>query len=286
MTASLIWLASASRKRISKLQTLTVNAIVLKEVKYGESDVILTLLSAEKGLITASAKGVLKLTSKNRPAVQLFCYSEFELTASAGRHTVRTALLKEQFFGIRDDVEKYSLACYIAEAAMHFCYEENNETDALRVVLNTLAALNKKDCKPLWQIKAAYELKLCSVCGFMPELDFCGSCGEVCDEKNSFAVDGKYVFSVSESVLLCGNCAKKQGNGYEKPYSIKLPAAVLYAARFVTASPIERFLSFRLDIDIAEDFANLCERYILYLAERNFETLKFYKSITSNTIYT
>ena len=54
-------------------------ALVLREVKVGEADRILLLLTPEQGLISASAKGSLRLKSRLFSSCGLFCYSEFTL---------------------------------------------------------------------------------------------------------------------------------------------------------------------------------------------------------------
>ena len=40
------------------MDAFTINAVVLREVRYKEADAIVTLLTAEKGIITASVKGI------------------------------------------------------------------------------------------------------------------------------------------------------------------------------------------------------------------------------------
>ena len=57
---------------------LVTPGLVLREVKVGESDRILTILTPEHGLISASAKGSLRLKSKLFSACGLFCYSELD----------------------------------------------------------------------------------------------------------------------------------------------------------------------------------------------------------------
>ncbi|MBQ8759162.1 MAG: DNA repair protein RecO, partial [Clostridia bacterium] len=137
------------------MESFTINAVVLREARYKEADAIITLLTAEKGIITASVKGIYKSGSKNRAGVQLFCYSEFELTQGKGGYIVKTALLKELFYDIRVNPEFYAFACYISEIASAFCTSENDETEVFRLTLNAFASLNmKEDRKPLWQIKA------------------------------------------------------------------------------------------------------------------------------------
>lgn len=268
------------------MQSFTINAVVLREVQYKDNDTIITLLTAEKGLMTATAKGILKMLSKNRPAIQLFCYSEFELAKYGNQYIVKSAFLKEQFYTLRNDIEKYALACYAAQAACNFCTEENDETNAFRLVLNTLAALNdKKSSKPLWQIKAAFELKLCAVCGFMPELYTCALCGCECNEENLCKTPGKYFFfSLFESSVYCKNCMSEDKNSHDSNfYPVKISYTALCAMRYICTSSIQRFLSFKVSEDIASELSDICERYLLFLAEKSFDTLKYYKSLTQTT---
>lgn len=266
----------------------TVKGVVMRETVYKETDSVVTILSAERGIITAFARGVYKALSKNRPAVQLFCYSEFEIAENGGRSIIKSASLIEQFYNLRNDPEKYALACYIAETANFFGTSENDETELLRLVLNAYAALDVPGitvAKPLWLIKSAYELKLCCVCGFMPELYGCFACGratddEPKDENDSFSVRGKYTFSLSEGSLFCEKCVGRAISHEERTFFTRFSESVLLAARFIAGSAINRFTSFKLSEESAVELADFTEKYLLFVAERGFETLKYYKALT------
>ena len=61
------------------MEELETKGLVISEVRTGEADKILTLLTAEHGKITVSGKGVASLKSRHMPATQLFSYSSFNL---------------------------------------------------------------------------------------------------------------------------------------------------------------------------------------------------------------
>ena len=65
-----------------------VNAVMLRASDYNENDKILTLLTAEKGKITAGIKGVKKAAAKLKFAAQPFCFAEYVLSERGGRYTV------------------------------------------------------------------------------------------------------------------------------------------------------------------------------------------------------
>ena len=57
----------------------TVQALVLREVRYKEADKILTLFTKSDGRITAKARGALRKGSKITAATQQLTYSEMTL---------------------------------------------------------------------------------------------------------------------------------------------------------------------------------------------------------------
>ena len=60
------------------MQTVT-DALVLRERKLDEQDRLLTLLSADRGIITAYAKGAGRMKGSMAGATELLCYSHFVL---------------------------------------------------------------------------------------------------------------------------------------------------------------------------------------------------------------
>ena len=56
-----------------------VNGVVLRNVSYLEYDSILTLFTAEKGIITCKIKGIKKAGAKLKFAGEPFCFAEYML---------------------------------------------------------------------------------------------------------------------------------------------------------------------------------------------------------------
>ena len=79
----------------------TLNALVLREVRYKEADRILTLLTDTEGKITAKARGALRKSSRTAAATQQLTYAEMTLFGNRGRWTVNEAAVKEPFEGLR-----------------------------------------------------------------------------------------------------------------------------------------------------------------------------------------
>ena len=99
------------------MDTIVIPGLVLKETRYKESDRILTILTPELGVISASAQSSLRLKSKLFSACGLFCYSEFTLVPGRNMYTVREADVQNIFHGISSSIEGVSLAMYLTELA-------------------------------------------------------------------------------------------------------------------------------------------------------------------------
>ena len=155
----------------------TVNALVLREVRYKEADRILTILTDTDGKLTVKARGALRKSSKTAAATQLLTYSEMTLFGNRGRWTVNEATVKEPFAGLREEMERLALGAYFAECMEAFGVEEQPEPELLQLGLNSLYALSR-GLGSQEKIKAAFELRLMCLTGYTPELTACAVCGK------------------------------------------------------------------------------------------------------------
>ena len=82
-----------------------LHGIVLKSVDFSEADRIITVFTREEGLVTIFAKGVRKLTSKNRSGVQTLSYNSFNVFQGKNMYSLRRAenLYTPDYNEIHDD---------------------------------------------------------------------------------------------------------------------------------------------------------------------------------------
>ena len=177
------------------------SGLVLRSTDVGDNDKLLTLLTAEYGKITVSAKGARSLKSKFMAVSQQFAYGEFTFTVKGDHKWLKDASLTESFFSVRRDLPRLALACYVASVTEQLSLEGQADIDLMRLALNTLFMLCG-DKHSLDHIKAVFELNAVSIGGFAPELDVCGNC--------SSADDITYIDTVG-GVCLCGSCVAARG---------------------------------------------------------------------------
>lgn len=146
---------------------IATTGLVLRQVKLGEADQILTLLTPDLGVISASAKGSLRLKNKLFSACGHFSYSEFVLTSGRSHYFVDDAQVKKVFYGVSSTVEGLALASYMAEVAAELSPAPPEAEVQLRLLLNCLYMICEKK-RPWRQLKAIYELRALCLAGICP----------------------------------------------------------------------------------------------------------------------
>ena len=153
---------------------LTTRGLVLREVRYKESDKILTVLTQHEGKVTVRARGALRKGSRITAATQLLTYSDMTIFENRGRRTLNEASTVEEFLGLRADLGAFALGSYFAELLETVSAEEYPDPSVLQLGLNSLYALSRALCPPE-QIKAVFELRLMCLAGY--ELRRARACG-------------------------------------------------------------------------------------------------------------
>lgn len=242
----------------------TVNALVLREVRYKEADRILTLLTDTDGKITVKARGALRKSSKTAAATQQLTYSEMTLFGNLGRWTVNEATVKEGFDGLRTDIGSFALGCYFAECADALSVEDQPDAPLMQLALNCLYALSRGMYTPE-HIKAAFELRLMCLAGYTPELSHCAVCGE--------EEPGDPVLMLERGCVCCRRCAAGAGQ------TVKLDATSLSAMRHICSVSPKQILSFSLEGEGAKRLSAAAEEYLMLHTERRFPTLDYWKNV-------
>ena len=155
------------------MQTTTMG-LVLRATKTGEADRVLSVLTPA-GIVSAIAKGSLRLKNRLHSATGLFCYSEFTLFEGKTMYMVDEAEVREVFWGVHEDVVNMALAMYCAEFVSTLSPTGDEAAAQLRLLLNSLYYLSEKKRAPAF-IKPVYELRALTLAGFLPGLVACADC--------------------------------------------------------------------------------------------------------------
>lgn len=244
---------------------IKTDGLVIREQAIGEQDRVITVLTRTNGIIRAFANGVRSPKNKNVSATALLCYSDFSIDkTNKGVYIVREAIAKEVFFSLREDIIRLSLAQYFAQIAGELSPREEEAGEFLSLVLNSVYLVGKGK-KDMHIIKAATELRLLCLSGYMPSVIACENCG--CYESEEM------FFSTASGKLWCQNCIPSEKTDH-------LPLSVVAALRHICFSEKEKIYSFSLPKPQLLLLCDVSERYLKSVTGRKYKTLDFYKMMT------
>ena len=170
--------------------------VVLRTIRLGESDRIVTLVTQGRGKVRAVAKGVRK--TKSRFGGRLEPTSHVSLLLYEGREldVVTQAEVVDHFRVIREDLDRLARATSMLEATDQVAQERQANPRLYQMLVGALRALAARNA-PL--LVSAFFLKLLALEGFQPILDGCAACG---------AAGPLVGFDLVEGGALCSACVR------------------------------------------------------------------------------
>lgn len=183
---------------------LQVTGIVLKSIPVGEYDRAVTILTTGKGKISAFARNARKQNNRFMAAVSPFCFGTFKLYAGRNSYTMTEAEISNYFEELRGDFEGACYGMYFLEVGDYYTRENNDETEMLKLLYQSLRALiHKKLDNRL--VRAVFECKAMAVNGEFPgapgDRELSESAVYTLEFIASTPVEKLYTFTVAQSVL-------------------------------------------------------------------------------------
>lgn len=253
---------STAPQGITTGETMQINTmgLVLRAVRVGEADQILTVLTPGNGVLSASARGSLRLKNKLFSACGLFCYSEFAITLGRKTNFIDSAAVSKVFHGLSKTVEGTALAAYLSELTITLAPEPPESADCLRLLLNTLY-MTAEQKRPLRQLKAIYEMRTMTQAGYMPGVLACDVCARYdgCD----------FYLDPVAGRLLCADCAAKE---HRTP---NLDPGALYALRHICLAEDAKLFNFTLTDQSQRRLGRVCEQYVAAHLDYQPKSLEF-----------
>lgn len=183
---------------------LQVTGMVLKSTPVGEYDRAVTILTTEKGKISAFARNARKQNNRFMAAVSPFCFGKFKLYAGRNSYTMAEAEISNYFEKLRGDLEGACYGMYFLEIADYYTRENNDDAEMLKLLYQSLRALLHKNLDNRL-VRCVYECKAMSVNGEFPGVPSDRELSESAVYTLEFVaatpVEKLYTFAVTEPVL-------------------------------------------------------------------------------------
>jgi DNA repair protein RecO (recombination protein O) len=186
---------------VSYLQSC--EALVLRHTNYGESDVILSLFTAEHGLQNGFAKSARKSRKRFGAVLDPFTQATFQWKTGRGNlWLLQSAELMTQRIGLRNDLKRLALASYGVEL-VSLLLDEGQSHPLIYELLCSFLDFLEKGGDDL-NARLLFELRLIYLLGYMPHLLHCSECLKIFENE-------MIRFDATRGGSLCIDCAGSSG---------------------------------------------------------------------------
>lgn len=238
-------------------------AIVLRQLDYGEADRILTLLTPG-GKCSALAKGIRRATSRKVGHLGLFYRARLMLARGRNLQIVTQAESLEEFEGIRGDLLRFTYACYAGELMDRFAQENEESPSFYDLMVRALRWFSQEDELRLWM--RYFEIRLLCSAGYQPELYSCVGCQEEIQPRPNR-------FSAAHGGVLCPRCFDLE------PAARSVSINAQKVLRFLLTHDTADVRALRLRESTHTELEALLQWYLQYILEREIKSVSFLRHL-------
>lgn len=252
---------------MDRSRTLKSKAVILRRVFYGETDIILTLLTPRHGKISAIAKGARRPTSKLSGYVELYTLSDMVLAQGKNMYVVSQVSLVNSFTAIGRDLEYIGYASHFSELIDRFSVDELDNHAAFDLLLAGWGWL----CEDPIDLNLAaryFEMRLLNIMGYAPSLFLCALSGEKLSAQQHF-------YSISDG----GVVSYEHGKNY--PHMIPLPLPVFKIMRHFVRHNWDEIRQLQIKPQHHLVLERIMHGTFAYLLERQLKSIDFLKRVSS-----
>lgn len=238
-------------------QTIVLTGMVLAAIPIGDYDKRITLLTKERGKITAFAKGARRQGSTLTAAANPFAFGEFEVYEGRTSYTVVKASVSNYFRELVENFENVYYGFYFLEIADYYARENADELHMLKLLYQSLRALEKENL-PNRLVRCIYELKAMVINGEYPNVFSCMECRQE---------DGLCWFEAKKGGMLCDICRRSSD-------AIPVSSSALYALQYIVTSSVEKLYTFTVSEDVLCTLERIMKEYMKVFMDRKFKSLQ------------
>lgn len=197
--------------------------IILKQTKIMNDKRMLTIFTERYGKINVVAAGETGRSKlKSSLAYKPFTLGNYDLYKHNDTFRMGRGETIKSYYKIGEDIDKYLEASYVLEFTDKLLAEQEPAA-ALFTLLSDYFEILERRAKEYSFLTVVYQIKALIVCGYMPVLDECVSCGK----KNT-----DFMFYVEGGGAICPKCAQDNGLIY------KSDSDIIKKVVFIAKNPI------------------------------------------------
>lgn len=243
-------------------QNVVLTGMILNVMPIGEYDKRVTILTKERGKITAFARGARRPTSQLLAATSPFSFGEFEVFEGRNTYNLAKVSIKNHFRGLASEPGTACYGFYFLEMADYYAQENNDERELLKLLYQTLRALESSAFDNRL-VRRIFELRMLLVEGEYPNFFSCQCCGKK---------EGLQWFSIRKRGVLCGTCAHEAADLY-------LDESTLYTMQYILSAELGKLYTFAVSAEVLERLEMLLNRYLSVHISHKFNSLEILRTI-------
>ena len=248
--------------------------MMLRRIDYGDSDLIITFFTLERGKISVIAKAAKK--SKKRFAGLLELFSVLQLVYSSGRGkglpVLQEAALEKSFPGIRGNVEKTAYASYWAELINAWLEENDSQLPLYHLFEYALQALDT-GVMPASGVSLIFQMRFMAMSGLGPNLSRCLGCNKTLEEMGP----SPWFFVLPKGGIACSRCSC----GGDK--AIRLSKGTVKQLVWAAAGDLDKAGRIRFCSRAVTEGIQFMETFVPYYLGKTPRSLKFLQQIRDDS---
>ena len=234
--------------------------IVIKQTVTGDADRAITVFAKNTGKVQVYAQGARRGKSKLAASTEFLCYSEYVLFKKGDKFTLYSCEAVENFYPIRENMEKLTFAAHMADIIGDMTRENQPFDVLLKLFLTALHYLAKDNTDSLL-ITRAFEFRALCQNGMTPYVYACVTCGNKTPDKIYFGFD-KHGF-------LCQNCIGEAGRIRE------ISPGCVTALGHIAFAELNKLFLFGVSQSVKNELNEIIPLYQAKCLEKNYSTLDY-----------
>lgn len=243
-------------------------AIVLSRMDLGESDRILTLLSRDRGVVKAIAKGVRKPGSRLGASIDVFARIRFMLARGRDLDIVTSAELIERPADLHADLERLSYASHLAEVTQRVVQEGQENAQLYDLLAASVSSLDTGGNS--FVIARHFELAVLTIVGYRLDPFHCVHCGAVLQQQINYLGN-------EDGGFLCTTCTTNGRRGTEVSVNAQKVLRTIDQGGYDTASALD------LDPGLQREVEVLLRGYMRSFLERDLVSMRVLQEIRESS---
>jgi len=246
-------------------ESITVTGMVLSVMPIRDYDKRLTILTTDRGKITAFARGARRQNSPLLAGTNPFCFGEFEVYPGKDSYTLVKANITNYFRELTTDYKNAYYGFYFLELALYFAQENSDERDLLKLLYQSLRALESENFDN-GLVRSIYELRVLLINGEYPAVFQCQKCKK--EDHISF-------FSAHFNGTLCSSCGNTKSD-------IPLTDSDLYTLQFILTAQLQKLFTFAVTPEVKEKLEKVTKSFLNQIVHHEFKSLKILAETLKN----